>query len=91
MIYDLDVPDFNKNPLNMSGLALTSTSGWLLPTTYKKHKKEEQKEEQQEEHRQENYKDVDDDDCSMKQCFYLGICYDEQPAEYVDGYTIGHR
>ena len=33
VIYDLDVPDFVKAPLTMSGLALTSMAGAALPTT----------------------------------------------------------
>jgi VWFA-related protein len=32
--YDLDVPDFNKGPLTISGLALTSTAGSLMPTMH---------------------------------------------------------
>jgi len=31
--YDLDVPDFYKSPLTMSGLVLTSIAGTSLPTT----------------------------------------------------------
>jgi len=31
--YDLDVPDFYKSPLTMSGLVLTSMAGTALPTT----------------------------------------------------------
>jgi VWFA-related protein len=31
--YDLDVPDFYKSPLTMSGLVLTSRAGAALPTT----------------------------------------------------------
>jgi VWFA-related protein len=33
VIYELDVPDFVKAPLTMSGLAITSMSGSALPTT----------------------------------------------------------
>jgi len=33
VIYELDVPDFVKSPLTMSGLAITSMSGAALPTT----------------------------------------------------------
>jgi VWFA-related protein len=32
--YDLDVPDFNKDPLTISGLALTSTAGIVMPTMH---------------------------------------------------------
>lgn len=32
VLYDLEVPDFYKNALNMSGLVLTSTSSVALPT-----------------------------------------------------------
>ena len=32
--YDLDVPDFNKGPLTISGLALTSVAGSLVPTMH---------------------------------------------------------
>src|SRR5204862_2011916 len=33
VIYELEVPDFVKPPLVMSGLAITSMSGTALPTT----------------------------------------------------------
>jgi hypothetical protein len=29
----------------------------------------------------------DDDDCIHKQCFYIGICYAEEPADYATPYT----
>src|SRR4029077_19195673 len=32
VLYDLDVPDFSKTPLSMSGLALTSPGASRLPT-----------------------------------------------------------
>src|SRR5207244_13162881 len=32
--YDLDVPDFNKGALTMSGLALTSVTGSQVPTLH---------------------------------------------------------
>ncbi len=34
VIYDLDVPEFYKAPLSMSGLAITSMSGAALPTAH---------------------------------------------------------
>src|SRR5207245_7822160 len=33
VIYELEVPDFIKSPLSMSGLAITSMAGAALPTT----------------------------------------------------------
>jgi VWFA-related protein len=33
LTYDLEVPDFYKSPLTMSGLVLTSRAGTILPTT----------------------------------------------------------
>jgi hypothetical protein len=33
--------------------------------------------------------DQDKDDCRIKQCFYLSICYDEQPADYVTPFNTG--
>lgn len=32
VLYDLDVPDFNKPPLSISGVAVTSTRGAMAPT-----------------------------------------------------------
>ena len=36
VVYDLDVPDFSKEPLSMSGLALTSASSSFTPTARSK-------------------------------------------------------
>jgi len=60
---------------------------WLLLSHEKEHKKHEKKEKEQAEHNEgwrEEY-----EKCHIKQCFYIGICYDEQPAEYVTPFDTG--